>query len=205
MKVAIKTRRSIRMSSPQINPIIVPTKSNLRSYNFFLTQSDGKTLLIDAGVDSEKSWSKLTDQLSQNSLEVSNLDAIILTDHHADHIGLVNRIREKSDIALYDHPKAFTRLKVEETFLKNRIVFKEKLYKKMGSGKEADIQIKRLQEAVSKNKSQKINGDIQPLQEGASFNGFSIIEVPGHAVDHIVLVDETNGILFGGDMVIHHS
>src|SRR5699024_9892597 len=111
MKVAIKARRSIRMSSPQINPIIVPTKSNLRSYNFYLTQSNGKRLLIDAGVDSEKSWSKLTDQLSQNNLEVSNLDAIILTHHHADHIGLVNRIREKSNIPLFAHPKALSRLK----------------------------------------------------------------------------------------------
>lgn len=192
------------MTSPQIRSIVLPTKSTLKSYRFYIVENKGKVFLVDAGVDSKACWGKFQGQLSLMNLEVRDLDAIILTHHHADHIGLVNRIKEMHDVPVFAHPKAFHRLRRDEDFLQKRIDFFEHLYTSMGCGKEAEAQINRLRDSLIQNKSQAIKGDIYPIKEGDNFYGFSILNVPGHAVDHIVLVDETSGILFSGDMIIEH-
>lgn len=193
------------MSHTNIYPITLPVQSSLKSYQCYLVQHEGKNLLIDAGVNRNDYWKKFCQTMDALQLRMEALDAIILTHHHADHIGFVNRLRKFHDVPVFAHERAFSRLKRDEQVLKERIAFFDRLYKSMGCGEEATEQITRMHDALVQNKNQAIEGEIIPIEEGVAFGDFSALEVPGHALDHIVLYDEKDGILFGGDMVIAHS
>src|SRR5699024_1887111 len=97
--------------APVVYTIFVTTKYSLLTFNFYLVEAAGKLLLIDAGVHTDKCWNYFQEVLTTNKLTVEDIDAIILTHHHEDHTGLVNRIREIKDIPLYAHEKAVKRLK----------------------------------------------------------------------------------------------
>lgn len=192
------------MTNLQVIPVILPTNSNLISFNFYIVQHEGKTFLIDAGINSDECWNLVQKKLKNINRSVRDLDAIILTHHHVDHIGLVNRIREVYDIPVFAHYKAFKRLKRDESYLQKRIAFFEELYLNMGCQHEVEKEIARLQKAAVQNKSQTVNGDFLPIEEGDIIFGLSVLEMPGHSVDHIALFHEESGTLFSSDIVIEH-
>lgn|SRR5699024_6862760 len=193
---------TVSVTAPTVYPIIVPTSSSLKSYNFYLVQYEDVLFLVDAGEDTEDCWNYFNRTLRKNNLKISDLDAIILTHNHVDHIGLVNRIRTHHSLDVFAHPDAFVRLKRDQSFLEERVAFFNSLYKQMGSGDEAVKQIKNMRSAITRNKSQKIDGEIKPIREGDKLFGFQVIEVFGHAPDHIALFHEASGMLLSGDHVI---
>src|SRR5699024_256637 len=189
-----------------VHPIIVPTQSgNLQTLNFYLVQIDSHLLLIDAGKDNDDCWEAFCHVMEAQDFTLAQLDAIILTHNHADHIGIVNRIRKKRDIPVYAHEKAIIRLKREQSFLEKRIGFFTKLYEEMGCKTEAAPLIERMKTSIERNKYQRIEGDINPLVEGDNLFGLEVVEVPGHAPDHIFLWLERENSAFVGDVIIEHS
>lgn len=196
---------SVVTKAPVVYPIFVPTKMSLHTFNFYLVEAAEKLLLIDAGVHTDKCWNYFQEVLTTNKLTVEDIDAIILTHHHEDHTGLVNRIREIKDIPLYAHEKAVKRLKRDNTFLTERIQLFAEIFKEMGCGQEAEIEVDRLEKSRIKNAWQKIEGEIIPITGGDKLFGFYIIETPGHASDHIMLYHAPSQVAFVGDQFIAHS
>lgn len=200
-----ESRLKVTVGAPEVYPVIVPTKMSLHTFNFYLVESAGKLLLIDAGVETDTCWNIFQDVLTAHNYRVEDIDAIILTHHHEDHIGLVNQIREIKDIPLYAHEKGFNRLRRDPVFLEKRIQLFADTFQEMGCGEEADAEIVRLKNALVENESQTIQGEILPLQGGDQLFGFTVIETPGHALDHIMLYHESSQTAFVGDQFIEHS
>lgn len=193
------------MSIFDITPVILPSKSNLKSYNFYIVQYREKLFLIDAGISEQNCWDLLQRKLKEIDRTIKNLDAIILTHHHADHTGLVNQIRKVHPIPVYAHEKAFKRLKRDRDHLTKRINFFENLYMKMGCHETiVEKEITRLKKAFVENKSQALMGDILPLKEGDTIFGLTVLEMPGHSIDHLALFHEETNIIFSSDIVIEH-
>lgn len=188
----------------KVYPVIVPVKSALKSYNFYLVENASQLFLIDAGVDTESCWEAFVGVLREAGFVLEDIDFIVLTHHHADHIGLVNRIRACHKVPIYAHEKAFLRLKRDAVFLEKRIVFFNKLYHENGCGLTGEQQVDKLKAAFDKNKSQTINGSIHSLQEGDYIGGLRVVELPGHAPDQIGLLEEGTGVFFVGDHIIKH-
>lgn len=195
----------VSLQAPTVYPIFVPTRKSLHTYNFYLVETDGKLLLIDAGVDTDKCWNLFHTILKEQDYTIEDIDAIILTHHHEDHIGLVNRIRRIKDIPLYAHEKGFDRLRRDPIFLENRIQLFASIFQEMGCGEEADKEVARLKQAEIDNASQEIVGEIIPLRGGDTIFGFDVIETPGHAIDHIMLYHSPSEVAFVGDQFIEHS
>lgn len=188
--------------SPLIYPIMVPADNSLQSYNFYLIQHEKALFLVDAGNANEACWEHLLRTLNSIGAAINDLDAIILTHNHADHTGLVNRIRAHSDVPVYAHPNARVRLKRDRGFLEERAAFFEQLYLKMGCGQKAYDEARRLRRAIEDNQSQKIAEDIATLKEGEAIYGFQVFEIIGHSPDHIALFHEKSGILLAGDHIL---
>lgn len=193
------------VKTPKIHPIIVPSSSGLRSYNCYLLQYNGATFLVDAGVAKEEGWQAFQHALQEEGLKLEQLDAILLTHHHIDHIGLVNRILAEHPVPVYAHEDAIIRLERDPDFLKKRMVFYDTLYKKMGAdSKKVDLEIKRMQEYMIKKEGEKINTDIRVLKEADEIFGFRVLEVPGHSPDHIAFFHEQSRTMMVGDHMIQH-
>src|SRR5690625_4616859 len=188
--------------APMIHPIIVPTKSSLHSFNFYLIEKEDTLILVDAGAQLDKCWEHFLETLNKHHFAITDLDAIVLTHSHADHIGIVNRIQKVHPVPIYAHPNAVDSLKRDPTYLKKRITFFEKLYETVGDKEKAAEHVERLHKAMSANRNQRINAEILPLKEGDFFYGFNIFDVFGHAQDHIALFHEATGNLFAGDHIL---
>ena len=187
-----------------VYPIIIDTKHNLKSFNFYLVEQKGSITLIDAGIDTDQCWDLFMQTLKQKRFSLNDIDRIILTHNHQDHIGLINRIISKRKIPVYSHVESIHRLKRDKRFFSLRIAFFRQLYQEMGCGSAGEQQVKKLKETAKKNENKKITAEIIPLKELDTIQGFEVIETPGHSPDHLVFYDEKNKLLFGGDHLIQH-
>src|SRR5699024_1658333 len=106
---------SKQTNHPIVHPIIVETRSSLLSVNFYLVQTEQSLFLIDAGLPTEKCWHQLNEVLQKNGWKIEDIQKIILTHNHHDHIGLVNRIRSHHHIPVYAHRDAVVRLQRERS------------------------------------------------------------------------------------------
>jgi glyoxylase-like metal-dependent hydrolase (beta-lactamase superfamily II) len=183
-------------------PIIVPAQ-NLKTINFFLVKHESGLSLIDAGLDNEDCWNALQTQLKKNDLELKDLTEIILTHHHFDHVGLVNRIVSIHPIPVFASPLSIPRLKRDPHYMENRVNFYEQVYKEMGCGELGDKQIHYLRKSIKKNKHQAIQTEIREIKSN-QFLHFNVLEIPGHAPDHIAFWDAERNWLFSGDLLLEH-
>ena len=141
--------------------------------------------------------------LKENGFTIKDITEILLTHHHGDHVGLVNRITALHPIPVYAHSKSVPRLKRDPDFLSMRIEFYKQLYLQMGCGELGDKQVAYLFNAVDNNKDQRLNCDIIEITEKKWLN-FEVIEFPGHAPDQIAFLDQKEKRLLAGDLLIEH-
>ena len=188
----------------KVYPIIFPTKSSLRSFNFYLIEEKGSLTMIDAGINSEECWNFFLQFLDQNGFSLQDINCIILTHNHEDHVGLVNRMTSIREIPVYAHRESVYRLYRDKDYFSLRMEFFQQLYEEMGCGELGELQVQKLKNAVRKNEKNKIHAKIDILSENDSLIGLQVIETPGHAPDHLVFFDKEKKWLFGGDHVISH-
>lgn len=187
----------------EIFPIIVPIKMALQSFNFFLVKMDSSLILVDAGMNTEDCWQGLSNSLKTNGFTLEDITHIVLTHHHGDHVGLVNRIVEQHPIPVYAHHLSVPRLKRDRDHLERRIEFFANLYAEMGCGEAGEKQVQHLKKAVKNNATEALQCDIHDLSELA-FPTIDIIETPGHAIDQIALYEKEQKWLLSGDLLIQH-
>ncbi|MCO0597530.1 MBL fold metallo-hydrolase [Peribacillus butanolivorans] len=187
----------------EIYPIIAPSALSLKSINFYLVKQDESLTLVDAGMNDDVCWNALQNTLKENGFTIKDITEILLTHHHGDHVGLVNRITALHPIPVYAHSKSIPRLKRDPDFLSMRIEFYKQLYLHMGCGELGDKQVAYLFNAVDNNKDQRLNCDIIEITEKKWLN-FEVIEFPGHAPDQIAFLDQKEKRLLAGDLLIEH-
>lgn len=185
-------------------PIMLPAAYPLRTVNCYLLQENGTVSLIDSGLSSDECWEKLTADVAAHGFCLRDIDRIILTHSHPDHIGFAGRIARQRSIPVYAHREAVCRLRRDEDFLMRRIEFFRELYRSLGCGEDGECQVRHLREAVFANRRQRVDADIVPLEDGDVACGLEIISTPGHAPDHIALRHSQQRWLFGGDLLLGH-
>lgn len=190
-------------NSLAVFPVIVPVSNGLKSVNFFLAKQESSLTLIDAGMNTDECWEALQNTLKQNSYSLRDITGILLTHHHSDHVGLVNRVVAKHVIPVYAHSNALPRLKRDPEFLQMRVEFYKNLYEEMGCGEMGDKQVTYLQNALIQNKNNQIYCEIQEITDNQLLN-LEIIETPGHAPDQVAYYHKEQKWLFGGDLLIDH-
>lgn len=65
---------------------IINTENTVGYVNVFLLKLDGKTVLFDSGLG-EGEGGKLLQALSSMNLSADNIDAVVITHYHSDHVG----------------------------------------------------------------------------------------------------------------------
>ncbi|WP_285766707.1 MBL fold metallo-hydrolase [Peribacillus sp. SI8-4] len=191
-----------KKTTMEVFPIIVPFCNKLKSINFYLVRYKDSLILIDAGMDTEDCWRSLQKILEENHYKLIDISAILLTHHHTDHIGLVNRIVCANPIPVYAHPRAIPILKRDSEYMKRRKEFFRNLYRQMGCGKFGDRQVVDLHNPILLTEDKKIECDIKVAQD--LFFDFDILDIPGHAPDQIAFYNRNCKWLFSGDLLIAH-
>ena len=94
-----------REVAPGIWKLTVPIPFPLKTVNMHaLVGDDGLWAIVDTGMGTPDARAAFTAGLAHAGLSIDKLQAIVLTHHHPDHIGLSGELHEKSGAKVYMHP-----------------------------------------------------------------------------------------------------
>lgn len=166
--------------------------------NCYLIQADEGYLLIDTGY--EKDYIKFLRELDKNEIKVSEVNYLLLTHHHDDHAGFVNKILKDSELIIIAHEKAKELLKSGEndTTRGGGIINKRMYYLfKFGQKYISNLFELTFPPVSLRDKDILIKGNNENVLKEIGVNA-EIIYTPGHSIDSIsVLFDRE--IIFCGD------
>ncbi|MDL1964782.1 MAG: MBL fold metallo-hydrolase [Deltaproteobacteria bacterium] len=158
----------------ELQPNIFRLKGEDTSSHSYLIRGDYKNILIDSGVD--KNFSKLQKSLLTLGLKIRDIDIIINTHEHFDHIGANRYFQDYSLIAA--HRFAATKITVEDRYVT--------MYKS-GDLNEPSLRVHLWLESKS--------------QFDLGNYSLNIIHTPGHTSGSICIYEPVRKILFTGDTV----
>jgi len=167
-------------------------------------------VLVDAGVPGDRGGRELRDALAPLGYDAADIDHVLVTHPHSDHVGQVTTVLEAGDATVYapagirprlDRPTDDLAAGVRSTAVEAGM-----------AGQRADEAVKEAVNSLMRDRTllptDEIDVDLA-YGETADVGGLEVetIHTPGHQVDHacfqVTAADDHDGdLLFGGDMVI---
>ena len=184
----------------------IPIPFPIGPVHSYLILRDSITL-IDSGPKTEKAWKAFIYQLNAKGYRLKDIDQIILTHHHVDHIGLLSLIKEHHpNIKILAHPLTIPAVEKDPDYLQRKLHYFEELYLKNGLSASQVESIKRFYHDLEEY-ADPVDVD-QELIDGMKIPGnddWQIIHTPGHSQGHITFYNSNQEILIAGDHIIGHS
>ncbi|SEA58675.1 Glyoxylase, beta-lactamase superfamily II [Thalassobacillus cyri] len=185
----------------KIQQITVPTPYAVGDVHVYIINGD-QLSIIDAGVKTDEAWEAFVFQLKQLGYGPEDIEQVILTHHHPDHIGFIEYFPRLNEVTA--HPQVDSWLKREPGFLQNYQSFFHSLYQQAGVPERYLSFLKELRNPlgdVAKGNltSTILEGDLLPGHEE-----WRVIATPGHAQSHLSFYREQDGALLGGDHLLEH-
>jgi len=164
-------------------------------------------ILVDAGMTGEESAEAFRDGFEETSVAIADVEHLVVTHPHVDHIGQVPAIRETADPTIYAPVGARDRLSRDSEDLGAAV---------RANAGEAGLQGQFLDSAVEKSvESLERNRELLSpeevdhwIEDGEILEiaGISLeaVHTPGHQADHLCFRSEIGGetLLFAGDILL---
>ncbi len=185
-----------------VHQLEIPMRRNPLGKTYSYLLSDAGTL-IDTGIPSDDGLDALKAQLSTLSLGVSDIEKIIVTHMHTDHVGLIDRIQEKTAVTVLALEEA---VNVQRQWDKAReTAFEDTRDEISAWGGSEFLKLFSQYEHVFRRPRWKLKinetiADGERLRLGSS--SLEALWTPGHAREHLCLHDAEKEILFSGDHVL---
>jgi len=184
-----------------IHRLTIPMKRNPlgKTYSYLFTESKA---LIDTGVPTDSAYQELTDELKQHDMKPGEVEKVILTHLHNDHIGLAGTLQEQGaeivasqaaaekQEAVRRQKENFFELTVEETRLFGGEEYLQHLERYRGAFMDFPEPLS-IDRTLRDGETVELNG-----------KEMTVIGTPGHAYEHIVVHDPIDRLLFSGDHVL---
>ncbi|MCW2986325.1 MAG: fold metallo-hydrolase [Conexibacter sp.] len=192
-------------ADPSIKALPVPTPFAVGRVNCYLIEDDPLTL-VDAGPNSGTSLTVLEAALAEHGRRIEDLERIVLTHQHIDHIGLAQILAERSGAEVCALDALAPWLARYGSEMEADDQFAEALM--LRNGIPHDIAIALRAVTVQFRAWGSAVQVTTPLHDGGSL-GFAgrtwrIWQRPGHSPSDTVFHDEATGDLLGGDHLIKH-
>ncbi|WP_050615666.1 MBL fold metallo-hydrolase [Bacillus testis] len=179
--------------------IAIPTPFAVGDVNAFVLKGDVLTL-IDTGIKTPESEEAIKAGLKALGLTMRDIEQIIITHHHVDHVGGVDFFPE--NIPFLGHTNNNPWLENSEQFTGEYVEFFLALAKEMGVPDNYRSLFGRLKNNLKVHSSRVLTGTLKEGDEIPGHPGWTVLETPGHAESHIVLFREEDGAMFGGDLLL---
>lgn len=183
-----------------IASIVIPTPFAVGDVNAFIVKGDALTL-IDAGPKTEETRQAIEAGLKDLHLEKKDIEQIIITHHHPDHVGGVDFFPEST--VLLGHENNNYWLVPSDEVVNEYEQFFFQMAKEMGVPEAYHAYIVKMGLGLKYSCTRKLT---QTLKEGDTVPGleqWKVYETPGHAQSHIVLLRESDGVMIGGDLLLN--
>lgn len=184
-----------------IAKITLPTPFKVGDVNAYLIKTDRLTM-VDCGVKTEEAWESLQQQLHSLGLTSTDIDQVVLTHHHPDHVGLLDFFPKTMPV--YGHPLNERWLQRTELFLKEHDEFYQQMFIEFGIPESYIPLVGQLKRTLQYSCNRSLTSTVQEGSVIPGLEEWKIIETPGHAQSHICLFREKDEVLIGGDHVLAH-
>ena len=188
-----------------IHRLQIPTPFAVGRVNCYLIEDDPLTL-VDTGPNSGKSLDELEHQLSELGRSISDIELVILTHQHIDHLGLVEIIADRSgaDVAAIDVVVPFVENFGDDIELDDR--FAASLMMRHGIPEDVVVALRSVARSFRAwGAKAKVT---RPLHDGEELRlRDRVLEVqhrPGHSPSDTVFWDAQREILICADHLIAH-
>lgn len=170
------------------------------TYSYLLRDA---AALIDTGVGTNDAFEALEEQLRSVGLATSDIEHIVLTHLHRDHVGLVERVRSASGAVVHAYRSAVKlqrkAMAAESGGSRSR---KDEL-RLLGGGRYISM-LGRFEGALRRPRPM-VNID-ETYDDGDTIglkgSNLRVFWTPGHSPEHICLYDADRGLLYSGDHVL---
>jgi len=188
------------MNKERVHRITVPTPFPVGDVHMYVIAGDRLTL-VDAGVKTEEAWERFVQCLGEIGYQPKDIEQIVITHHHPDHVGLLDYFPHAPVIG---HPKADPFLRRDRSFVDWYVRFFEEFFSECGVDRRLFSQLSK--EGGSLRYASRRTVDIAVTEGDAvpGMPGWQVIETPGHAQSHIALYRQDDGLLIGGDHLLLH-
>ncbi len=180
-------------------PIPLPG-SPLKELNSYFIKGDEKSLVIDVGFNSDLGEQTFYEILESLHIPINKLD-VFLTHHHADHVGLIERLKNNCGEVFLS--------KLESWYVNNNFFDKfweDSMSLQLQMGFPPDKRI-HYTEHPAYAQGTKTFLNFTETKEGdlLEYGGykFTVINLSGHTPEQIGLYEKENGILFCGDHILN--
>jgi len=188
-----------------IHTIAVPTPFAVGRVNCYLLEGDPLTL-IDAGPRSDRSWEVLAGGIAEAGYRLADLDLIVATHQHIDHIGQITRMAGESggEVAaldlVVDRLAEFSYGTEEEDLMAVVLMVRHGVPEDVAEGlKEVTASFHTWGAPVTVTR---------PLPAGSRLKmgtrEYEVLHRPGHSPSDTVFWDEGRGIAIAGDHLLSH-
>lgn len=184
-----------------IAKITLPTPFPVGDVNAYLIKGERLTL-VDAGVKTEESWNSLTAQMADLNLSPNDIEQVVLTHHHPDHVGMLDFFPDS--IEVYGHPLNERWIHPTEAFFQEQEDFFRVHFQEFGLPKEFFPLLSKLRKTLKYSCNRSLTGHLVEGMRPLGLNDWQVIETPGHAQSQIALFREKDGVLIGGDLILAH-
>lgn len=178
--------------------ITVPTPFPIGDVNTYIVKGDRLTL-VDAGINTPEAKAIFETGLKEAGYKLSDIEQVILTHHHPDHIGLLDQFQ----VDIYGHEYGKNWLSYNEPFMNWRKEFFLELFDEFGVPAEMRKIANNLEKTLRfGSQSSELHGFLKEGDALPGLSDFRVFETPGHAQSHLVFYREKDGLLLAGDHIL---
>lgn len=191
----------MRVIDQTVSQITIPTPFAVGNTHVYLIKGDTLSL-VDAGVKTKEAWEALQIQLKELGYFPNDIEQIILTHHHPDHIGLVDQFpRAESLVA---HKNVDLWLTRNESFFQYYEEFFKEYFIACGVPVHLRSVLDKIRDPLKLVGEGKLTAIIDEGDVLPGHGEWQVFETKGHAQSHLSFLREDDGAFIGGDHLLHH-
>ncbi len=185
--------------SPEVVRIELPTHYPIGPVNVFLIKDDPLTL-VDAGLNNDESWALVQQGIREAGYELGDIERILLTHGHTDHVGLLRRILDETDAKVYAHTYCAERLRDPA---KGEALASAYIFDMLIECGVPESRVDKVRDVRASFKDLRITAPVDgDLEHGDPIGRYTVHHAPGHSPADILFVDEAARVAFTGDHII---
>lgn len=173
------------------------------SLTYLLRSTDGRLHIVDPGWESADNWLRLLSALTQLGATPADIETILVTHLHLDHLGMAARLQAASGAAIFMHRAELEAHGRDAGPLPSGVELDQLVEQWQVPGGRRD-EILSLSPATDRPPVPSINARSLEDGEFLDIRGFALqaLWTPGHTTGHVCFVDAERGLIFSGDHVL---
>jgi glyoxylase-like metal-dependent hydrolase (beta-lactamase superfamily II) len=181
-----------------IQKVVIPTPFAVGDVNAFLIKGDTLSL-VDAGPKTPEAYEALKHGIREAGYTFDDIEQVILTHHHPDHAGWIDAF-DKAKVLGHTYNDLW--LKRDEAFFRYHDAFYLERLIEEGVPEQYLGWVKKMKRSVDYMGERPLDITLAEGDALPGHPGWTVLETPGHAQSHIVLWNEENRTMIGGDLVL---